>query len=172
MISEEQQKWLNHLSDTEKICIIPYNPKTKIIFQNIKKDLIKVLGKTRISHRGSTALEISGQGEIDLYIPANKKDFNVYLNKLILFLGKPGSIYPLQRVRFVKFIDDIKVEIFLINKNCSDWKNGIKFENYLKRNPIILKKYEKLKNNCNGFSMKNYYTEKVKFINYVLKKHK
>lgn len=169
MLTKEQEKWLSHLGDENKIDIIPYNPKTKAVFKIIKKDLIKLLGKTRISHRGSTALKISGQGEIDLYIPATKKNFNIYLDKLIKYLGQPGGLYPLERVRFVKYIDGIKIEIFLINKNNSGWKNCIRFERYLKKNPKSLCEYERLKTIIRGVSTRKYYTVKTKFINKILK---
>jgi len=168
MITKEQKIWLDHLSDTDKIRNIPYDPKTKKVFKIIKSELIKVLGKVRISHRGSTSFKISGQGEIDLYIPAAKKHFNDYLQKLINYLGKPGSLYPLKRVRFVKYIDNLKIEIFLINKNDSGWKDIIRFEKYLRNNSKTLKDYEKLKAKCKGLSVKKYYTRKTEFINKVL----
>jgi hypothetical protein len=82
--------------------------------------LIENIGNARISLRGSTFLGISGQGEVDLYIPIAKKYFNNYLAKLIKYLGEPGSIYELRRARFIKYIDGIKIEIFLINKNSKD----------------------------------------------------
>jgi GrpB-like predicted nucleotidyltransferase (UPF0157 family) len=170
MLTKEQKEWLNHLSDTEKIDIIPYNPQNKEVFKLIKNDLVKILGKERILLCGSTFLGISGQGEIDLYIPVAKKHFNSYLKKLILYLGKPGSIYEFRRVRFVKFIEGIKIEIFLINKNSKDWTNSRKFENFLRQNPKYLFEYEKLKSKCNGLSVKQYYTAKVEFINKILKK--
>ncbi len=168
MITKEQQKWLDHLSDKDIIHIIPYDPKTKEVFKIIKAELIKVLGKVRISHRGSTAMRISGQGEIDLYIPVNKKDFNNFVVKLSKYLGRPGSLYELERVRFVKYIDGIKIEIFVINKNSSDWVMGVKFEKYLKNNPKALSEYERLKNKADGFSVKEYYTVKTVFINEIL----
>jgi len=168
MITKEQQIWLDHLSDTDKISIIPYNPETKRVFKRIKNDLIKVLGKTRISHRGSTNLKISGQGEIDLYIPTAKKQFNIQLEKLINYLGEPGSLYPLKRVRFFRYIDDIKIELFLINKNDSGWKESVVFEKYLKHNRKALLEYEKIKLECNGCSVREYYTKKTAFINKIL----
>ena len=170
MINREQQKWLNHLNDSDSIKIIPYSQKPKEAFRKIKSELIKVLGNTPISLKGSTRLKISGQGEVDLYIPVAKKDFNLYLEKLISYLGKPGTVYPLNRVRFVKYIDNIKVEIFLINRNGQDWKNSVKFENYLRRHPEALKKYEALKKVNEGKSTKEYYTQKIKFINEILSK--
>ena len=167
MLTAEQEKWISHLS-SKKIKIIPYNPKTKIVFQKIKKEIQKNLGKVDVKHRGATSLGISGQGEIDLYIPVSKFFFDKYLKKLITFLGKPGSVYPLERVRFVKFIDNIKIEIFLINKETDNWKNGVKFESYLKKHPEFLKKYEKLKEQGDGLTMQKYYRRKIEFINKIL----
>lgn len=170
MLTPDQQKWLDHLSDTKTISIVPYNPKTKDFFKKIKSELIKILGNVRISHRGSTALKISGQGEIDLYVPAAKKDFYIYVNKISEHFGKPGSLYEFKRARFVKYLDGIKIEIFVINKNDSGWRDSIKFEKYLKNNPEALSEYEKLKSKADGFSVKKYYTLKTIFINKILSK--
>lgn len=168
MINIEQQAWLNHLDDSDHIKIVPYNPKAKEVFKVIKARLIKVLGNIRISHRGSTALKISGQGEIDLYVPVSKKDFNVTVKKLEKHLGKPGSLYALKRARFVAYIDSIKIEIFVINKNDSGWKMSVRFETRLKNNPKMLRDYEKLKIKANGLSTQKYYTLKIAFINKVI----
>ena len=168
MLTEKQKKWISHLDSNNKIHIIPYNPETKKIFNIIKNDLIKVLGKTTISHRGSTKLKISGQGEIDLYIPVTNKKFKLYLYKLIKYIGKPRSLYDLERARFIKYINNIKIEIFLINKNCEGWKNCIKFEKYLKENSKALNEYIKVKNKVNGLSTRRYYAAKTEFINKIL----
>lgn len=169
MLTPEQQKWLDHLSDTDKIIIIPYNPKTKDVFKIIKAELRSVLGEVRISHRGSTALGISGQGEIDLYIPVNKKDFDNYVVRLAKYLGEPGSLYAFKRARFVKYVENIKIEIFVINKNDKGWKDSVKFEKYLKNNKTALAEYEKLKSEADGLSLRKYYTQKIIFINKILR---
>lgn len=170
MLTKEQQKWLDHLSAIKKIAIVPYNPKTKEVFKIIKAELTKILGKVRISHRGSTAMRISGQGEIDLYIPVCKKDFNDTVAKLVKYLGEAGSLYEYKRARFIKYIDGIKIEIFVINKNDSSWKTSIKFEKYLKGNSKALAEYERLKNRADGQSIRKYYTLKTIFINKILQK--
>lgn len=170
MLNKEQEVWLAHLDDKKKVEILPYNPETKKVFLKIKKELQDFLGDVEILHCGSTALEILGQGEIDCYIPVREKDFNEFLEKLIKHLGEPGSVYNLRRARFVKFIEDIKIEIFLINKNSDDWKNSVIFENYLKKNKEALKGYENLKINSNGLSVQEYYRRKLEFINKILNK--
>lgn len=170
MLSHEQEKWISHLSK-EKVKIVPYNPKTKEVFNEIRQEIQEVLGKTEIIHCGSTALEILGQGEVDVYIPTAKNSFNKNLEKLIKHFGKPGSIYLLKRARFVKYIDDIKIEIFLINKEINEWKNCLKFENYLKQHPVVLKEYIRLKENSKGLTIQEYYRKKLEFINKIVKSH-
>ncbi len=168
MITPAQQIWLDHLNDSDSVRVIPYDPRVKPVFKQIKADLITILGNVPVRHKGSSALKISGQGEIDLYLPVATNNFNNYLNKLKTHLGEPGSVYDLRRVRFVKYINDIKIEIFIINKNSVDWKNSIKFEKYLKNNRDALMAYEKLKTDNAGQSTKKYYTKKIEFINEIL----
>ncbi len=84
--------------------------------------------------------------------------------------GEPRSLCPLERVRFSEEIDGKKIDLFLINDEHDDWINGCKFENYLKSHPKDLEVYRKLKEEMNGFSVKDYYTRKNEFINKILKK--
>ena len=168
MLTSEQENWILHLNNTKKIKIIPYNPEVKLVFEKIKKEIQKVLGEVKVKHCGATSLGISGQGEIDLYVPVSEKSFNGYLEKLVKHLGKAGSVYPLRRVRFVKYISGIKIEIFLINKEIDDWKNCVKFENYLKQHPEILEEYKKLKEESEGLTVQEYYRKKLEFINKII----
>ena len=169
MLTEEQEKWLGHLDNDKKVEILTYNPKTKEVFEKIKKEIQVLLPNTEVLHCGSTALEIAGQGEIDLYIPVSENVFDEYLEKLTQHFGKPGSIYPLKRVRFVQYRENIKIEIFLVNKNTDDWKNLQKFESYLQKNPEALNEYVGLKESSRGLSIQQYYRKKLEFITKILK---
>lgn len=164
MLTKDQEKWIKSLaSKTGKtIEIVPYNPKTK--------EILIVLGKIEVFHCGSTNMGISGQGEIDCYVPVSESNFDEYIRKMIAHFGSAGSIYPLRRARFVKYIDGIKIEMFIINKKHYDWINCLKFENYLKNHSEALTAYEKLKKVCEGLSVSEYYRRKTEFINDILAK--
>lgn len=170
MLTKDQEKWINHLSATDKIKITPYNPKTKEVFEKIKKEIQKVFGAVDVFHRGATSLGISGQGEIDCYVPVAENDFNKYLEKMIKYFGPAGSIYSLDRARFVKYIDGIKIEMFIINKTGDGWLNGLRFEGYLMKHPEALEAYKKLKENSDGLSVQEYYRRKTEFLNDILAK--
>lgn len=171
MLTKDQEKWIAHLSTTDKVKIIPYNPEVKKAFNKIKKEIKLILGnKIRVCHRGATSLKISGQGEVDLYIPVTTKKFNFFLKKLSLALENPHSLYPLERARFIRYAYGIKIEIFLINQSRCGWKDGIAFENFLKKHPRALEDYRILKEKADGESIQNYYRKKIEFINKILNK--
>lgn len=171
MITSDQQKWIDHLSDKDKIVIKPYDPSCNKKFEKVKVKIQSVLGnKTEIKHCGATSLKISGQDEIDVYIPVIQKDFNNYIPKLTQLFGKPRSHYPLERARFVTEVDTKHIDVFLINSESEGWINSVKFENYLRNNTESLEKYKKLKENGNGLSVREYYRRKIEFINEILEK--
>lgn len=171
MLSKKQQTWLNHLSSEKKINILPYDPRVNEIFFKIKSKIQDNLGKDiRVKHRGASSLGISGQDEIDVYVPVPPSEFDSYIPKMSKVFGEPRSLYPLERVRFSEEIDGKKIDLFLINEEHDDWINGCKFENYLKSHPIDLERYKKLKEEMDGFTVKDYYTRKNEFINKILKK--
>lgn len=171
MLSKKQKDWLNHLSSEKKINILPFDPRVNEIFLKIKNKIQDNLGRdTRVEHRGASSLGISGQDEIDVYVPVSPSVFNSYIPRMSKIFGEPRSLYPLERVRFSEEMDSKKIDLFLINEEHDDWINGCKFENFLKAHPKDLEKYRKLKEEMNGFTVKDYYTRKNEFINRVLKK--
>lgn len=75
MITKAQQEWLDHLSDTDLIKIVPYDKNSPEIFNKVKKLAIEALGDNfEVLHRGASYLEISGQDEIDIYVPVSPSD--------------------------------------------------------------------------------------------------
>ncbi len=169
MLNPKQKRWVNHLSDTDKIKIIPYDPTSEEKFQMVKERVQKALGKKyHIEHRGASGMGISGQDEIDTYIPVSVEEFDSLIPKLKELFGEPGSHYPLDRVRFKTFIDGKRIDIYLINKEASSWLDGVKFENYIKSHPESLDEYRKLKEDGNGLSIREYYRRKIIFMNEIL----
>lgn len=171
MLNTKQEEWILHLSTDSKIKIIPFDKSAEEKFERIKFIIKQKLGKDReVMHCGSTSLKISGQDEIDVYIPVSKNAFDEHINPLIELFGEPRSNYPMERVRFVTNIDGKHIDVFLINREAEGWINGLKFENYLKNNRDFLKEYEDLKQSLDGESVQNYYRKKTEFINKILER--
>lgn len=169
MITPEQEKWLSHLSTTDAIVILPHDPDAPRKFAQVKNHVESVLGTdVKIVHKGASSLGISGQGELDVYVPVCPEDFNKTFALLEKEFGTPRSHYPLDRACFVLFVENTKVELFVINKNGQGWIDSEIFETYLKTHPASLAEYQKLKEQGNGLSTQEYYRRKTEFINEVL----
>jgi len=171
MLAPEQEKWIAHLSNEKKIEIIPYDPATNQRFEALRQWIHSALGNgVEVVHRGATSLRISGQGELDVYLPVLPENFDAMVRSVASVFGEPGSLYPLERARFVTDVHGTKAEVFVINQESQGWKNGVRFEGYLKANPEALEAYRKLKEGGNGLSLREYYRRKLEFINEILSK--
>jgi GrpB-like predicted nucleotidyltransferase (UPF0157 family) len=160
--------WFMKFSNTKKVKIVQYDPKIKDIFEEFKQILIQQLGKIEIKHMGASALSISGQGEIDLYIPTTPTKFNSLVKEITKLYGKPGSLDN-DWARFNYTYKNTEIEIMVMHKNCSDYIDNTMFFNYLKTHPIDAKKYEQLKQKYAKVSKREYYKQKGIFIRNILK---
>lgn len=169
MLTDAQQEWVNHLSDTDKIEIFPYDPMVEEKFEKIKSEIESVIGtEFEVLHRGASGLGISGQKEIDVYIPVPPERIEELTTKMETVWGRPKSIYPTERTKFYRYIDGTKIEVMITNKDHESWMNGEKHFYYLKQNPEALERYKKLKEDGGGLSVREYYRRKIEFINEIL----
>lgn len=124
--------------------------------------------EVQFEHHGASSMGISGQDEIDTYIPVDVTVFDEYISKLTKVFGEPRKIYPNDRAHFIAREEGKRIDIYLINKEALSWTDGVKFENYLKTHPDALEKYRILKEEGNGLSTREYYRRKIEFINDIL----
>ncbi len=173
MLSIDQEKWVNQLSDSDIVVIVPYDPSVNEKFKKIREKIQLKLGrKTAVLHRGASGFGISGQDEMDVYIPVPGDRFDYFVTHLTELFGKPGSFYPLERAKFETKVDGKLITVFLMNESSVAWINGIKFDEYLKSHPLSLEEYRKLKEQGNGLSTRQYYRRKLEFINRILERIK
>ena len=169
MLTPDQEKWINQLSDQELVVIQPYDPTSPGKFESVKCKIQAVLGsEAKVVHRGATGLRISGQNEIDAYVPVPSEQFDTLIPVLTAAFGNPRKVFPNDRARFAIYEEGKRVDVFLINQNCPGWINGIKFENYLRTHPKILEQYRILKETGHGLTMKEYYRRKTAFFNEIV----
>ncbi len=169
MINKEQQKWLDHLSETKQISVVAWDPTCEKKFLQVKNQIQNILGKQQVvKHRGASSLKISGQDEIDIYAPVSKEKYEESVDLVVKIYGNPQSNYPFKRARFITEIDGKHIDIFIINKDDEGWINSELFHNYLLSTPKALEDYRILKEELSGKSVKEYYTRKTEFINEIL----
>lgn len=171
MITETQRRWLNHLSNTDRVSILPFDPGTEELFEKVKQKVVSRMGNNfEILHRGASHLKILGQNEIDIYIPVIPKLFNSTVLLMEENFGKPRSLYPLIRARFRLDGYNKNVDVFIVNREDAGWVNSEIFTEYLLSHSKALLKFQKLKESWNGLSTREYYTKKFEFIDEILAK--
>ena len=171
MLTAEQDKWISHLSNTDTITIVPFDPTAEGRFQEIKQLIQKKIDRSlTILHLGASSLGISGQDEIDVYIPVASAQFATLIPKLTTLFGESRSSYPLERSRFATTMNGKHIDVFLINQDSAAWQEGQQFHAYLLSHPLELETYRQLKENSDGVSVQEYYRRKIEFINEILQK--
>ncbi|MEK9156900.1 MAG: GrpB family protein [Patescibacteria group bacterium] len=171
MLTKEQEIWVNHLSNTDSINIVPYDPNCVRQFAKVVDEVHGLLGESQeVVHAGASSLGISGQNEIDIYIPVFTDQFTETLKKVEALYGTPQSVYQLKRVRFQTIRDEKKIDVFVINRLDADWLRSRQFEQRLREQPELLGAYRLLKESSAGLSTRAYYRRKIHFINDVLAK--
>lgn len=168
-VTPSQEVWLAHLSDCDEITIKPFDPTAQTKFEQVRQMIHGRLGDhVPIEHHGATSLGISGQDEIDIYVPVPPDQFNLYIERLTSVFGEPRSHYPLERARFRTEIEEKHIDVFVINESSKGWTDCLKIEAYLRAHSDALRAYEKLKEEGHGLSTQQYYRRKTKFLNRIL----
>lgn len=171
MLTHEQEKWIESLSD-RIINIVPYDTKAEEFFNIVKKKIFSVLGNdVKVEHGGSTIFRISGQDEVDVSVVADKEKFSEYIPKLETIFGPVRSHYS-DRARFEVREGDKKIDIKIIDANHPNYIEGKIFEKYLRTHPKDLERYRIMKEECNGLTAKEYQRRKTEFANDILAKAK
>jgi GrpB-like predicted nucleotidyltransferase (UPF0157 family) len=171
MLTDEQEKWVNNLSGVDVIKIIPFDPTCQEKFEKVREIIRSRFGEAvRVVHRGATSFGISGQDEIDVYVPVLPGDFDGFIDKLSELFGQPKKVYPLNRAHFITHDSGKHIDVYLINEEAPSWLEGLKFEDYLRSHPEALEEYRILKEKGAGLSVREYYRRKIEFINDILNK--
>jgi len=169
MITPEQEKWIETLSDNA-VRIVPYDNRSNYLFNRVKKKIHNLLGsRVIVEHCGVSSFGISGQDEIDVSIVVKKDKFDTYIPKLETEFGSVRSRY-VDRARFEVREEGKKIDLKLVDIDHPNYINSKIFETHLRSNPEGLERYRILKEETNGVTVKEYYRTKIDFINNILLK--
>jgi GrpB-like predicted nucleotidyltransferase (UPF0157 family) len=165
MLQPDEQQYLDNLPENQSqkiVKIYPYNSEIATIADSVIKKLHDKLPDTNIAFIGASALQISGQNDIDIYIlePQSKHE-----NDLVLL----NSLLGQQENNHWSWSEHgYEVSVYLADPNTPTLKKQIDVFNKLKNNPELLKEYEKLKLDMDGKTYKEYQTAKYQFYNKIL----
>lgn len=166
-LTEDQEKYLEKIPIDKKVKIVPFDPETPRIVDEIIGQVKNAVIDLEVKFMGASALGISGQGDIDLYILSPEKYFESYLPKLEEVFGPRVS--GISIIKWELMRDGHEIEMYLTDPSTPSMQEQIKVFETLKNNPSLLKEYEEIKTSTNGQSFREYMRRKYEFFNKILK---
>ena len=143
-----------------------WNSRTKLVARDVIKQLGKILEPldVDIRHMGSTALEIAGKNEIEVYIFPASGDWETVFHRLRETYGDPG--YTDQDfIRFDGQAGGFELEIIQLRGYVAKVNKAL--YQYLADHPQLCQEYEALKKRY-SFSKREYQIHKEQFFDRVV----
>lgn len=165
MLQPDEQNYLDKLPPEEAERIIhiqPYTPYIQTLADNVISRLRAKIPGARIEFMGASALGISGQNDIDIYVLASEAEQEKYHTILTDLLGEQI------KHKWHWMEEGYEISVYLADPTSPTQKRQIEMHTLLKNNPELLKEYEQLKAAVDGQTYKVYQTAKYEFYNRVL----
>lgn len=167
MFTKDERDYLSKIPQDKIVYIHPFDNRIVKTAKDIIFSINKIYPPLEIKHMGASALEISGQNDIDIYAFSDPDEFDKFLPGLTDLFGKP--IHKHKTFIEWKFNkNNYHVEFYLTAKDSRTMKKQIKVFEILKNNPNLLKEYERLKESMNGKSFREYQEKKYEFYHKIL----
>ncbi len=170
MFSKDEEDYLNKIPLDKKVKIFSFDENAPKIVEEIIFSINKIYPDLEVKHMGASALEISGQNDIDIYAFSNPKNFYKYTPGLIKLFGKPKNKHKtFVEWKFRK--EGYDIEFYLTDPNSKTMKRQIRVFETLKNNRKLLKEYEELKQSLDRKSFKEYQKRKYEFYHRIIDKN-
>lgn len=167
MPTKDELDFLNKIPTDKKVYIYPFDPKVVGVAKNLIRSINNLYPDLEVKHMGASALGISGQREVDIYVFSDPNDFNRFLLGLTKLFGEP--LHKHETFCEWKFKrDGFDIEFYLTAKDSETMQKQIAVFEILKNNKDLLKEYEKLKEKLNGKSFREYQKRKYEFYHRIL----
>lgn len=168
MLTKDEKDFLNKIPASKKVNIYPFHSKVKKTVRDLLASIKNVYPNLEVKHMGASALEISGQNDIDIYAFSNPVNFDKYLSGLIKLFGEPLHKHKtFIEWKFKK--DNFYIEFYLTAKDSEKMKKQIAVFEILKNDEELLKEYEKLKESIDRKSFREYQEKKYEFYHKITK---
>lgn len=167
VLAKEEEEYLARIPINKKIKIYPFDPKAKMVGNFIVSRIKRNFPQSKVLFMGATALEITGQNDVDIYMLAKAESFDNYLSKLKDLFGEPIHIHE----TFIEWGFTEKgypIQVYLADPTSSSRQRQIKVFEILKNNPKPLREYESFKLKFNGKKFRDYQKAKYEFYNRIL----
>ena len=166
MLTPNQEKYLLTIPEDKEIIIKPFDPKVKKAAQEIISKIKETLPEAEILFMGASALEIAGQNDIDITIIAHD-NFGKYSKTFDNLFGSASKSNP-NLIKWEFEQEGFEVELYLNNNVSPALQEQIDTFRLLKNSSNLKEEYQKMKQEADGLSFREYMRRKYEFFNRIL----
>lgn len=167
MLLPNEEGYIQAIPEDKIVSIKPFDPKLTETAEEIILQVNTIFPSLEVMHMGASALGISGQNDLDLYMFSSPQNFERYLDVLIKIFGNPRSKKE-DSVGWKFTKNGFDVELYLTDPDSEPMKRQIGVYQGLKNSPELLREYEVLKEKMNGKSFREYQKKKYEFYHKIL----
>jgi orotate phosphoribosyltransferase len=144
----------------------PYSPKVAVIARNVTKTIRRAIPNADVRFLGASALKLSGQNDIDIWILCPPKLKHKYIAKLKGLWGD-----PVKRGRKWKWTEHgYEIAVNVVDPANRIRKEKLRLFEILQENAEVRHAYETLKTSYSGRTYKEYLIAKMEFLNELARK--
>lgn len=166
MLTKDEENYIEKIPADKKVKFFPYDPKIVEIAEKTISKIKNVMSDADIRFMGASALGISGQNDIDIYVLTSRSSYSKYSLKLKKLFGEPLSGISLIEWNFI--FDGYDVSVYLDDPEKESTKKQIKTFEILKKDKSLLSEYEKIKVGASKLSYREYQKAKYAFFHTIL----
>ncbi len=166
MLTQDEKKYLEKIPADKKVVVKPFDPSTSEIAGEFIAMIKSADPELEAVHLGASALEISGQGDIDLSILCPKPDFQANKEKLSKVFGQ--NVAGFDTIQWQSVRNGHEVSIYLADPTEPNTAKQLKVQETLENDPDLLKQYEQLKEKSASLGYREYQRKKYEFYNRIL----
>jgi hypothetical protein len=154
-------------SPEKKVKIYSYSPKLRKFGMELIERIAGNFPELKIHFVGSVALGLSGVKDVDIVVECSPLHFTDYIKYMTEFLGKPKKITP-NFIEWQCIRKDFQIEVLFIDPSCRLFKLEMEAFTKLKKSKRYLAAYERMKQEANGISYREYQRRKLAFFHNVV----
>jgi hypothetical protein len=167
MLTKPQENYLQTIPEDKIVQIIPYSTNLQRIANEIISEIRLISNDIDVRLMGAVGLQISGQGDLDMYMLHSAKDFYLYLPKLIEHFGEPTHQHE-DSVEWLFERKGVEVELYLTDPSTASMAEQIRVYEVLNNNESLKLEYANLKSETDGKPFRDYQRAKYEFYNRIL----
>ena len=173
MLTDNQKKYLANIPRNRTVRIFPFDATmvkkiTDSILDRVRSSISEVWP---IQFLGSSALGISGQKDIEVFIVCPSDSFQPYIPMLMKEFGSPNPwIKGTTSIGWEWEEDGYNIELYLTDPKAPETIEQLQVFEILKENPALKAEFENLKLGFDGKSYRDYQKAKYRFFNRILDK--